>query len=332
MKDRGRPIEIRGAMLQLTTRGYIPAADPAGDEAARAAWNARFDELAARPPTHEEMIDRIRGILAEPRPRPTCWDPAPRFEDPPVIPGTDPRTRTARAWIPIQDLIVTRHTDFPYHASVERLAELAVETSQDRDRAERLTEQLFVTQVSRPGGSAFWIAENGNHRALTFRALDLPLVLARIRPQGTWWEVDTRHALPAFWPSGWPPRTLAGPPYRTHPILLEILVDDGLITECRPPDGRRHDVSFLTESAVPWVVQGNLNKIPALLKGYEAKFGRLADPRYDWLRSTHRMRRRMWAHAWPELQAAALAALRRDPRQAIGVVAFAVLMLVLLLK
>lgn len=92
---------------------------------------------------------------------------------------------------------------------------------------------------------------------------------------------------------------------------LELLHADGLITGYQhddPPWGR---IVFYSEHAVPWILHPNPSQIPSLLAAYEAKFGRLEDPRYDWLRSTISMRRRLWAHAWPELSERLGAGVRR---------------------
>lgn len=286
----------------LAEKGYIPRADPVGDAAALALWNARFDELAANPPTKAELLARIEDVLAHPRPHPLWSWPWEGPEPRPVIPGADPDTGEADAWIRPQDLIVTTHTAFPYHHSPDRLAGLCVRTAQDRDDAEELAKGLIVQQVRRPGGSAFWVETNGNHRALSFHALGLPVVPARVEPNGNWWEIHPRskHRRPTFamtWP--WVEHWFD---WQLHPSLLELLHADGLIREHQQDDPPWGNVLFYSEDIVPWVAHPNPARIPALLKAYEAKFGTLEDPRYDWLRTRTSIRRRLWAHAWPEIR------------------------------
>lgn len=286
----------------LAEKGYIPRTDPVGDAAALALWNARFDELAANPPTKAELLARIEDVLAHPRPHPLWSWPWEGPEPRPVIPGADPDTGEADAWMRPQDLIVTTHTAFPYHHSPAGLAELCVRTAQDRDDAEELAKGLIVQQVRRPGGSAFWVETNGNHRALSFHALGLPLVPARVEPNGNWWEIHPRseHRRPTFamtWP--WVEHWFA---WQLHPSLLELLQADGLIREHRQDDPPWGNVLFYSEDVAPWIAHPNPARIPALLKAYEAKFGTLEDPRYDWLRTRTSIRRRLWAHAWPEIR------------------------------
>lgn len=307
----------------LAGKGYLPMADSAGDAAARRLWNARFDELAANPPTEAELRARIAAILEQPRPYP-LWDPAPIEPDPrPVIPGADSRGLSP-AWIRPQDLIVTDDPRFPYHDTPDGLAKLCVQTAQDRDQAEHLAtgkglwsgewlgNGLIVKQVHKPGGSAFWVITNGNHRALSFHALGLPLVPAWLDPDGNWWEIsyETEHRRPPLMLS-WPPVDDWRFEWHVHPSLLELLHADGLITEYQqedPPWGR---IVFYSEHAVPWFLHPNPSRIPSLLMAYEAKFGRLEDPRYDWLRTTTSMRRRLWEHARPELSERLGAGVRR---------------------
>lgn len=307
----------------LAGKGYILMSDSVGDTAARRLWNARFDEFAANPPTEAELRGWIDTFLAYPRPYP-LWGPASIDPEPsPVFPGADPRGLSL-AWIRPQDLILDEGSEFPYHDTPGGLAKLCVQTAQDRVQAEHLAtgkgtwsepwvgNGLIVKQVHRPGGSAFWVTTNGNHRALSFQALGLPLVPAWLEPHGNWWEIDheAEHRRPLFMP-GWPPVDDWRFEWHVHPSLLELLQADGLITEHQqedPPWGR---LVFHSEHAVPWFLHPNPSLVPSLLAAYEAKFGRLEDQRYDWLRTTTRMRRRLWAHAWPEISGRLRESVRR---------------------
>lgn len=73
----------------LAGMSYIPMADPAGDAAARRLWNARFDELAANPPTEAELRARIDAVLEHPRPHPLWPSAWPEPEPRPVISGAE---------------------------------------------------------------------------------------------------------------------------------------------------------------------------------------------------------------------------------------------------
>jgi hypothetical protein len=266
------------------------------------------------PPPEAELRARIDEVLEQPRPYP-LWPPAwPEPEPRPVIPGADPDTGWTLAWIRPKDLVVTKHSDFPYHYTPDELAQLCVETAQDREQAHRLgagTGQysgqwvgngLMVKQVRRPGGSAFWVSLNGNHRALSFHALGLPLVPARFVPAGNWWQISlrSRHRRP-FITLLWPRVEAWWFDWQVHPTLLELLRADGLIREYRQDDPPWGSVEFYSEHAVPWFLHPNPSRVPSLLKAYEAKFGTLEDARYDWLRTTLSIRRRLWAHDWPEV-------------------------------
>jgi hypothetical protein len=122
------------------------------------------------------------------------------------------------AWVRPADIWVTTGADFPYHFTVEGLAQLAsnliAEQGSPYDMATILGDDYGLSTVAAPHGLLHEVAHNGNHRTVAIRAAGFPVALVRTtRYDGPW-------KLP---PSPWVSKT-------AH-VFLRLLFRAGLLTK-----------------------------------------------------------------------------------------------------
>jgi hypothetical protein len=76
--------------------------------------------------------------------------------------------------------------DFPYHFTVEGLAELAsnliTEQGDPYGMARILGDEYCLSAVAAPRGLLHEIAENGNHQTVAIRAAGFPVALVQVSP------------------------------------------------------------------------------------------------------------------------------------------------------
>lgn len=95
------------------------------------------------------------------------------------------------AWVRPTDILITTHPGFPYHRSVEGLAELAsnliAEQGDPGGMSMILGEDYGLSTVAAPHGLLHEVSPNGHHRTAAIKAAGFPVALARtVRYDGPW--------------------------------------------------------------------------------------------------------------------------------------------------
>jgi hypothetical protein len=122
---------------------------------------------------------------------------------------------------------------------------------------------LHVELISLPTAGddyAAFVTTNGNHRALVFRLLEVPIIPAWVSPCISWSPASTS---------------------RTTGAVLRHLETDKVIVRSR--DDLWGDV-FATDSAVPWIMPASIWSAPGAVRRFEASYGPITDRRIGWLR------------------------------------------------
>jgi len=232
-----RPL-TRQAAEALATRGYIDVADPLAGECEALFWRHTADL--------EGLDARLASILSARTPPPACL----------VNPGPG-----RRAWLPVQHLRLKSDSSTPYHHSAADIVSYARHVS--AKQLLEASEDLHVELISLPPAGddyAAFVTTNGNHRALVFRLLEVPIIPAWVSPCISWSPASTS---------------------RTTGAVLRHLETDQVIVRSR--DDLWGDV-FATDSAVPWIMPASIWSAPGAVRRFEASYGPITDRRIGWLR------------------------------------------------
>ena len=157
--------EVERAESMLKRDGLIPVEDRSGHRVALELWRRNCQRAE---PSPQSMLTAVRNLLEQPRVS---------FEH--VLQGS---ARTPRlAWVRPDDILITDHPDFPYHLTVEELAQLAsnliAEQGDPEMMAEILGEDYGLSTVTAPHGLLHMVHHNGNHRTAAIRAAGFPVAL-----------------------------------------------------------------------------------------------------------------------------------------------------------
>jgi hypothetical protein len=183
------------------------------------------------------------------------------------------RETTRLAWVRPADIWFTTGSDFPYHHSVEGLAQLASnlisEQGDPRCMARILGDDFWVDTVAAPHGLLHDVTVNGNHRTVAIKAAGFPVALVHTTRYDGPWELP-----PAEWRSG------------TVRVFLRLLFREGLLTH--PRQGR----DAYNAEANGWANLLFADKVSETLRNvaaYEQLYGR-CEAWPDWLRDRDRLR------------------------------------------
>lgn len=163
----------------LDRQGFVPCDGSEADQDCQEIWAARFHELAADPPGRDEVERRLDHLLASAR-LDAPW-------------GLLDVEMKCRAWVVTERIFLPERADFPYHHTRAEMADFAARTATDsarhlKDAAGLILDtrplpEVAVRSASDPSVGARFahhVSVNGNHRAVIFRTLDLPVVPAEI--------------------------------------------------------------------------------------------------------------------------------------------------------
>lgn len=165
--------DIRYTEAVLVRDGIIPVTDRAGHRGALQLWR---NHCRSTDPSYPARLTEVRRLIALPRFR---LDRAT---------GAGGRAEQL-AWVRSSDIMITAASHFPYHFSVEGLAELACSLLEEQGDPGRLGMILGndygVTTVEGPHRLVHQVAHNGNHRTVAIRAAGFPAV-SRVAPRLVW--------------------------------------------------------------------------------------------------------------------------------------------------
>jgi hypothetical protein len=174
---------------------------------------------------------------------------------------------TQLAWVRPSDIWFTTRADFPYHGTVEGLAQLAsnliTEQADPNGMARILGNEYRLSTVAAPHGLLHEIAENGNHRTVAIRAAGFPVALVHTtRYDGPW-------VLP---PQPWVTETAR--------VFLRLLFRAGLLTG---PQRGHGEINAEANSWANLLFADTVGETLRNVAAYEQLFGRCkAWP--NWLR------------------------------------------------
>ena len=181
--------------------------------------------------------------------------------------GFDGLTETTRlAWVRPADIWFTTGSDFPYHFTVEGLAQLAsnliAEQGDPCGLARILGDDYWVDTVPAPQGLLHDVSVNGNHRTVAIKAAGFPVALVHTTRYDGPWE--------------FPPLEFHS---RTVHVFLRLLFRAGLLTQ--PRRGRYG----INAEANDWANLLFADKVAETLRNvaaYEQLYGR-CEAWPDWL-------------------------------------------------
>jgi hypothetical protein len=248
--------DVERAETLLKRDGLIPVEDEPGHRGALELWRRHCQRAA---PSRPSMLAAVRTVLEQP----SC-----SFER-----GYCALKETSgHAWVRPADIWFTTGDHFPYHFTVEGLAQLGsnliTEQGDPYGMARILGDEFRLSTVSAPHG-LLHEAENGNHRTVAMKAAGFPVALVHTTRYDGPWEVPTEP-----WVTG------------TARVFLRLLFRAGLLN--KPQRGRVR----INAEANDWANLLFADTVAETLRNvaaYEQFYGRCAAwP--DWLRDRHRLR------------------------------------------
>jgi hypothetical protein len=177
------------------------------------------------------------------------------------------RETTQLAWVRPADIWVMTGDDFPYHFTVEGLAQLAsnliTEQGHPYGMARILGDDYGLQTVAAPHGLLHEIGHNGNHRTVAIKAAGFPVALVRtVHYDGPW---------------NLPPQ-----PYLTESAraCLRLLLRAGLLTK---PQGGRGEINVEATSWANLLFADTVGDTLRNVAAYEEFYGR-CEAWPNWLR------------------------------------------------
>jgi len=171
------------------------------------------------------------------------------------------------AWVRPADIWFTTGDDFPYHFTVEGLAQLAsnliTEHGDPYGMARILGDQYRLSTVAAPHGLLHEIAENGNHRTVAIKAAGFPVALVHTTRYEGPWELP-----PLEWRS------------KTVPVFLRLLFRAGLLTK---PQRGRGEINVEANSWANLLFADTVGATLRNIAAYEQFYGR-CEAWPNWLR------------------------------------------------
>jgi hypothetical protein len=177
------------------------------------------------------------------------------------------RETTGLAWVRPADIWFTTGSNFPYHFTVEGLAQLAskliAEQGDPYGMARILGDEYCLSTVAAPHGLLHEIAENGNHRTVAIKAAGFPVALVQtVRYDGPW-ELP-----PLEWRS------------KTVPVFLHLLFRAGLLIM---PQRGRGEINVEANSWANLLFADTVGATLRNVAAYEQFYGR-CEAWPNWLR------------------------------------------------
>jgi hypothetical protein len=249
--------DVERAETLLNRDGLIPVEDRSGHRGALELWRRHCQRAES---SGAAMLAAVRKLLD----LPSCT-----FDR--GFNGL--RDTTGLAWVRPADIWIMTGHDFPYHFTVEGLAQLAsnliAEQGDPWGMARILGEDYWVDTVAAPHGLLHDVTVNGNHRTVAIRAAGFPVALVHMTRYDGPWE--------------FPPLEWQSP---TVDVFLRLMFRAGLLTQ--PGRGRVR----INAEANDWANLLFADTVAETLRNvaaYEQFYGRCAAwP--DWLRDRHRLR------------------------------------------
>lgn len=247
--------DVERAETLLKRNGLIPVEDEPGHRGALELWRRHCQRAESSPAS---MLTAVRKLLE----LPSCGLGA--FDG---LGETTPRL----AWVRPADIWFYTGPDFPYHFTVEDLANLAsnliTEEAHPHEMARILGPDYWLKTVPAPHGLLHQVSQNGNHRTVAIRAAGFPVALAQIVRYDGPWELSPSPMSP--WVS------------KTVRAYLRLLLRYGLLTK---PQRGRDGINFETDSwANLLLVGGTVEDTLRNVATYEQFYGR-CEAWPDWLR------------------------------------------------
>jgi hypothetical protein len=243
--------DVERAETLLKRDGLIPVEDEPGHRGALKLWRRHCQRAA---PSRPSMLAAVRNLLEQP----SC-----SFER-----GYCGLKETSGyAWVRPADIWFTTGDDFPYHFTVEGLAQLAsnliTEQGDPYGMARILGDEFRLSTVSAPHGLLHEIAENGNHRTVAIKAAGFPVALVHTTRYDGPWEL--------------PPQQWLG---KTARVYLRLLFRAGLLTN---PQGRWDEINAEANSWANLLFADRVEDALRNVAAYEQSYGR-CEAWPDWLR------------------------------------------------
>jgi hypothetical protein len=250
--------DVERAQTLLNRDGLISVEDWPGHRGALELWRRHCQHAGS---SRASMLAAVRKLLE----LPSC-----NFER--GFAGLNETTRLA--WVRPADIWFTTGSDFPYHFTVDGLAQLAsnliTEQGDPRGMARILGDDYWVDTVAAPHGLLHDVSVNGNHRTVAIKAAGFPVALVHMTRYDGPWE---------FPPPEWRSTTVR--------VFLRLLFRAGLLTKPRTRrDGDNSEANGWANLLFADTVAETLRNVAA----YEQLYGR-CDAWPDWLRDRDCLRK-----------------------------------------
>jgi hypothetical protein len=167
--------DLEHAEMLLDRDGLIPVEDKSGHSGALELWRRQCERAAS---SRLSMVTAVRNVLGLPH---ASFQRAFHGQG-----ETD-----QLAWVRPADIWFRTGSDFPYHFTVEGLAQLAsnliAEQGDPNGMARILGDDYRLETVAAPHGLLHEISQNGNHRTVAIKAAGFPVALVHTtRYDGPW--------------------------------------------------------------------------------------------------------------------------------------------------
>lgn len=249
--------DVECAETLLNRDGLIPVEDRQGHRGALELWRRHCRRADS---SRESMLTAVRKLLE----LPSCN----------LDRGFDGLTETTGlAWVRPADICFTTGSHFPYHLTVEGLAQLAsnliAEQGDPWGMARILGDDYWVDTVAAPHGLLHDVTVNGNHRTVAIKAAGFPVALVHMTRYDGPWE--------------FPPLEWKSP---TADVFLRLLFRAGLLTQ---PGRGRGRISAETNDWANLLFADTVAETLRNVAAYEQFYGR-CEAWPDWLRDRDRLR------------------------------------------
>ena len=170
--------DVDCAETLLNRDGLIPVEDRQGHRGALELWRRHCRRADS---SRESMLTAVRKLLE----LPSCN----------LDRGFDGLTETTGlAWVRPADICFTTGSHFPYHFTVEGLAQLAsnliAEQGDPWGMARILGDDYWVDTVAAPHGLLHDVTVNGNHRTVAIKAAGFPVALVHMTGYDGPWGLE----------------------------------------------------------------------------------------------------------------------------------------------
>jgi hypothetical protein len=248
--------EVERSETLLNRDGLIPIEDEPGHRGALELWRRHCQRADS---SQASMLTAVRKLLE----LPSCG----------LQGALDGLTETTPrlAWIRPADIWFATGADFPYHCTVEDLAQLAsnliTEQAHPHGMAMIHGFDYWLRTVPAPHGLLHQVSQNGNYRTVAIKAAGFPVAFGHtVRHDGPW-ELSCS----SF------PLVMSD----TVRAYLRLLLRAGLLTK---PQRGRHGISFGANSCASLLlVAGTVEDTLRSVATYEQFYGR-CEAWPDWLR------------------------------------------------